>query len=51
LPNPLITWAISFILPRVLDGNHGIHTSVVRTQMAALPIRPIVVKGILVLPD
>jgi hypothetical protein len=33
LLNPLINWAISFVLPCVLDG---FHTSVVRTQMTAL---------------
>jgi hypothetical protein len=35
LPNPLIAWAISFILPCVLDG---FHTSVVRTQMTGSPM-------------
>jgi hypothetical protein len=35
LPNPLITWAISFVLPCVPDG---FHTSVVRTQRTARPM-------------
>jgi len=35
LPNPLMTWVISFVLPCVLDG---FHTSVVTTQKTPRPV-------------